>query len=73
MQKSDKKDYFNAKTYKSIVLLDTLNKVLKFIIFEHLQNIIEACNSISNTQMKACKHKSINTTLQLIIEKIYIM
>ena len=71
MQKSDKKDYFNAKTYKSIVLLNTLSKVLKFIIFERLQNVVKTCNSISNTQMKVHKHKSINTTLQLITEKIH--
>jgi len=36
MQKSDKKNYFNAKIYKSIVLLDTLSKILKFIVFKHL-------------------------------------
>ncbi len=71
MQKSDKKDYFNVKIYKSIALLDTLSKILKFIVFECLQNVIEACDSILNTQIRVCKHKSINTTLQLIIEKIH--
>ena len=71
MQKSDKKNYFNAKIYKSITLLDTLSKVLKFIIFERLQNVVEMCNSILNIQMKTCKHRSINTTLQLITEKIH--
>ncbi len=73
MQKSDKKDYFNAKIYKLIVLLNTLSKILKFIVFEHLQNIIEACNSILNIQMKVYKHKSTNTNLQLIIKKIHIV
>ncbi len=73
MQKSDKKNYFNAKTYKSIVLFNTLSKILKFIIFEHLWNIIEVCNSILNTQMRVCKHRSINTTLQLTTKKIYII
>ncbi len=73
MQKLDKKDYFNAKIYKSIALLNTLSKVLKFIIFEHLWNIIETCNLISNIQMKVHKHRSTDTTLQLIIEKIYIV
>ncbi len=73
MQKSDKKDYFNAKIYKLIALLNTLSKVLKFIVFEHLQNIIKACNLILNIQMKACKHRLINMTLQLIIKKIYIV
>ncbi len=71
MWKSDKKDYFNAKIYKSIVLLDTLSKILKFIIFKHLRNIIKACNSILNIQMRAYKHRSTNTTLQLITEKIH--
>jgi len=73
MWKSDKKNYFNAKIYKLIVLLDTLSKILKFIIFEHLWNIIKVCNLILNIQMKVCKHKSINITLQLIIKKIYIV
>ena len=73
MQKSDKKDYFNAKIYKSIVLFNTLSKVLKFIVFKHLWNIVKACNLILNIQMKACKHRSTNTTLQLIIKKIHIV
>ena len=61
---SDKKNYFNAKIYKSIVLLDTLSKILKFIIFERLQNII---------QMRIYKQKLTDTTLQLITEKIHIV
>ncbi len=36
MQKSDKKDYFNAKIYKSIALFNILSKILKFIVFKHL-------------------------------------
>ncbi len=71
MQKSNKKNYFNIKTYKSIVLLNTLSKVLKFIVFECLQNVVEACNLILNIQIRVYKHRSINMTLQLIIEKIH--
>ena len=71
MQKSDKKDYFNAKIYKSIVLFNTLSKVLKFIVFKHLQNVVKAYNLILNIQMRVCKHKSTDTTLQLIIKKIH--
>jgi len=73
MQKSGKKIYFNAKTYKSIVLLNTLSKILKFIIFECLQNVMKVCNSLLNTQMRTCKHRSTDTTLQLITEKIHIV
>ncbi len=71
MYKSDKKDCFNAKIYKSIALLNTLSKILKFIIFEHLQNVVKAYDLISDIQMKAHKHRLINTTLQLITEKIH--
>ncbi len=73
MQKSNKKDYFNAKIYKSIVLFNTLSKILKFIVFKHLWNVVKACNSILNIQMRVCKHRSTDTTLQLITEKIHIM
>ncbi len=73
MQKSDKKNYFNAKIYKLIVLFNTLSKILKFIIFEHLQNVVEVCNLILNIQMRTCKHRSTDTTLQLITEKIHIV
>ncbi len=73
MWKLNKKNYFNAKIYKSIVLLNTLSKILKFIIFEHLWNIIEVCDLILNIQMRVCKYRSIDTTLQLIIKKIHIV
>jgi len=73
MQKSGKKDYFNTKIYKSIVLFNTLSKVLKFIIFKRLQNVVKMCNLILNTQIKTRKHRSTDTTLQLIIEKIHIV
>ncbi len=73
MWKSDKKNYFNAKIYKLIVLFNMLSKILKFIIFKHLWNFVKVCNLILNIQMKACKHKSTDTTLQLITEKIYIV
>ncbi len=71
MQKSDKKNYFNAKIYKLIVLLNMLSKILKFIIFECLQNIIKVCDLILNTQMRTHKYRSTDMTLQLIIKKIH--
>ncbi len=73
MQKLNKKNYFNAKIYKSIVLFNTLSKILKFIIFKCLWNVVEACNLILNIQMRVCKHKLTNMTLQLIIKKIHII
>ncbi len=55
------------------MLLDTLSKILKFIIFKHLWNIIEVCNLILNIQMRVHKHRLTDTTLQLITEKIHIV
>jgi len=48
-----------------------LSKVLKFIVFKHLWNVVKACNSILNIQIKVCKHRLINMILQLIIKKIH--
>ena len=56
-----------------IVSMNTLSKILKFIIFKHLQNVVEAYDSILNIQMRVCKHRSTDTTLQLITKKIYIV
>ncbi len=36
-----------------------------------MQNVVEACDLILNIQMKVCKYRSIDTTLQLIIKKIH--
>jgi len=71
MRKPGKKDYSNAKAYRPIALLDTLGKILEFIVSERLRNAVEACGSIPDTQMGARKHRSTDTTLQLITEKIH--
>jgi len=55
------------------VLLNMLSKILKFIIFKHLQNVIKVCNLILNIQMKVCKHRLTDMILQLITEKIHIV
>jgi len=71
LRKLSKKNYFNVKTYKSIVLLDTLNKILKFIILKRLRSVVEIYDTILNIQIKVRKYKSTNTILQLITKKIY--
>ncbi len=53
------------------MLLNILSKILKFIVFKCLWNVVEVCNSILNIQMRVCKHKSTDTTLQLITKKIH--
>jgi len=46
LRKLNKKDYFNARAYKLIALLNTLNKILKFIISKRLRSVIEVYNTI---------------------------
>lgn len=71
LRKLNKKDYFNAKTYRSIALLNTLNKILEFIVSKCLRSVVETCDSISNTQIKVCRYRLTNTILQLITKKIH--
>jgi len=71
LRKLDKKNYFKSSIFKSIALLNILNKVLKLIILKRLCYVIEAHNTLSNTQIKARKQHLVDTILQLIIEKTY--
>ena len=71
LRKSKKKNYAKLSSYKSIALLNMLNKMLKSIVFERIQYVVETLKTLSNIQMSARKQRSINTTLQFITEKIH--
>ena len=71
LRKSNNKDYTNSKSYKLIVLLNTLNKTLKSIISERIRYVVETHATLSNIQMKVKKQRFVNTTLQLITKKIH--
>ena len=55
LRKLKKKNYIKSSLYKSIALLNTLNKILKLIISKRFQYIVETLNTFSNIQMKARK------------------
>ena len=71
LQKSDKKNYTKSLSYKLIILLNMLNKMLKSIMSERFRYIIKTLNTFLNIQMKIRKQRSINTILQLITKKIH--
>ena len=71
LRKSNKKNYTKLSSYKSIALLNTLNKMLKSIVSERFQYVVEALNTFSNIQINARKQRSINTILQFIMKKIH--
>lgn len=71
LRKPGKKDYSEPKSYRPIALLDTLGKTLESIISKRLRYAVEKHGMLSDTQMGARKHRSVNTALQLITEKIH--
>ena len=71
LQKSRKKNYSKFSTYKSIALLNTLNKMLKSIMFKRIRYIIKMLKTFLNIQMNARKQRLMNTILQFIIKKIH--
>ena len=48
LRKSKKKDYSKFLLYKLIALLNTLNKMLKLIVFERIRYVVETLKSFSN-------------------------
>ena len=71
LRKSNNKDYTNSKSYRSIVLLNTLSKTLKSIILERIRYVVETHATLSNTQMRIKKQRFVDTILQLITKKIH--
>ncbi len=73
LRKLRKKNYTKLLFFKSIALLNILNKILKSIILKHLRYIIKTHNTLLSIQIKARRQYLINTTLQLITKKICII
>jgi hypothetical protein len=71
LKKSKKKNYTNIKTYKSIVLLNTLDKALKSIIAQRINDLTKTHNLLSINQINERKNRSCETTLKLFIEQIH--
>lgn len=71
MKKPGKADYTTPKTYCSIVLLNTLGKVLKSIIGKKITYLAEKHHLLLDTQMGVRKNRSIETVLELLIKQIH--
>ena len=48
LRKSKKKNYLKSSLYKLIVLLNTLNKMLKLIMFERIRYVVETLKTFLN-------------------------
>jgi len=71
LRKLRKKNYFKLLFFKLIALLNTLNKILKFIILKRLRYVVKTHNTLLNIQIKARRQRLIDKILQLITKKIY--
>jgi hypothetical protein len=70
-KKLNKKNHLNVKTYKFIILLNTLNKILKSIIIRRINSLTKTHNMFSISQMNDRKNKNCETALKLFIEQIH--
>ena len=63
LRKSKKKNYLKSSSYRSIVLLNTLSKMLESIVFERIRYVVETLKTFLNIQMSARRQRSMNTIL----------
>jgi hypothetical protein len=73
LKKVDKNDYTISKTYRSIALLNIIEKILKFIMSKKISWIAETHRLLLDTFMKCRKSRSIETTLKFFTEQIHIV
>ncbi len=70
LQKLKKKNYLKSSSFRSIILFDTLNKMLKSIILKRLRYVAKAHSILLNTQIKIKRQRLIDTILQEYFEII---
>jgi hypothetical protein len=73
LKKVDKRDYTISKTYRSIALLNIIEKILKFIMSKKISWITKTHRLLFDTFMRCRKSRSIETTLKLFTEQIHIV
>ncbi len=73
LKQIDKKNYTISKTYRSIALLNIIEKILKFIMSKKISWITKTYRLLFDTFMKCRKKLSIETTLKFFIEQIHIV
>jgi hypothetical protein len=71
LKKSEKKDYTDVKTYKSIALLNTLGKALKSVIARRISDLTKAHDLLLVSQMSERKNRSCETVLKLLTKQIH--
>ncbi len=71
LKKLEKKNYTNVKTYRPIVLLNTLEKVLKSVIARRISDLTKTYDLLPASQMSERKSRSCETVLKLLTKQIH--
>jgi hypothetical protein len=71
LKKSRKKNYTNVKTYKSIALLNTFDKILKSMIARRSNDLTKTHDFFFVCQMNERKNRSCETILKLLTKQIH--
>ena len=71
LQKSNKDNYTDPKIYHSITLLNTMKKLLEFIIIQKMLQLVKIHSLLSKLQMNTHKEHLTETALQLLTEQVY--
>ena len=71
LKKLSNSNYFISKTYRFIVLLNTLDKALKIVIIYKFTYLAKKFKLLSNTQIRVRRNRSTKSALKLLIEQIY--
>jgi hypothetical protein len=71
LRKLKKRNYLKLLSFRFIILLNTLSKMLESIILKRLCYIVKAYNTLFDTQIKIRRQRLIDTTLQLITKNMH--
>jgi predicted RNA binding protein with dsRBD fold (UPF0201 family) len=71
LKKSKKKNYTDVKTYKSIALLNSFDKVLKSVIARRISDLTKTHDLLFVNRMNERKNRNCETILKLLTKQIH--
>jgi hypothetical protein len=73
LKKAKKNDYIILKTYRFIILLNIINKIMKSIMSKQIAWLTKTYRLLFDSHMKCRKNRSIESTLKLLTKQIHIV
>jgi hypothetical protein len=73
LKKAKKDDYITSKTYRFIILLNIMSKIMKSIMSRRIAWLTKTYRLLFDSHMKCRKNRSIESTLKLFTKQIYIV